>query len=219
MNRQEINLSEDNKWDAIKKSIWNIEFIENPTEEMSIFCVKKAWNALKFIKNPSKNIIDEAIKSNGWAIQFVKNPSYSQMLLAVENNWESIKFINDPIEEIQLAAINLSHSAIKFIRNPSFNAKLASIIKNPEAIKNFEYNEEEFIYLVKHNLNILKYVAFDKSKIIDLLKEILAKDDIEKIYIYDYIKINNLGLDKNKLIYEYGSKLAKKYYIDLNLDI
>ncbi|MDT8716311.1 hypothetical protein IAI10_06550 [Clostridium sp. 19966] len=220
MNIEDINLNDKNKWDALKKSIWNIEYIDNPSEDMSIYCVKKAWNTLKFIHDPNDNIIKEALKNNGWAIQFVKKPSLEQMLLAVENNWESIRFIDDPTEEIQLAAINKSHSAIKFMKNPSFKSKLAAIIKNPEAIKNFDYTESEFIDFIKYNINVLKYVSnYDKDKIIDAIQTVISKDNITKAYIYDYIKLNNLQIDKDKFIYDNGSAVSKEYYVDLNLDL
>ncbi|MPM53181.1 hypothetical protein SDC9_99946 [bioreactor metagenome] len=58
----------------------------------------------------------------------------------------------------------------------------------------------------------------------DVLKQVLAKEDVEEKYVRDYLncstidrKNDTITMDKVMFIYKYGSKKAKKIAVDEKL--
>ncbi|OPJ62435.1 hypothetical protein [Clostridium oryzae] len=214
------SMSEDEKWELIKTKVWSIENIENPTEEMCIYCVKNAWNTLKLIKNPSKKTISEAVRANGWALQFVQNPTEEQKILAVTSTYDAIKYIQRPSVDVQLAAVKNNYRAIKYIDAPALKVKIAAVAQNPSAITSFNYTDKEFYILLRYSLAILKYVSdYDNDIVIGIIKYEISKGSVSPNFIYEFIKLEVLKIDKINFVYKFGSDNAKKYYVDYNLDM
>ena len=86
----------------IKKNWKNLEYIENPSEEVKIAAVKQDTDAIQCIENPSEAIQLAAVQNEPLAIQFIENPSEEVQLLAVENS-------NGPI-------LNLLEQEIPFLK-------------------------------------------------------------------------------------------------------
>lgn len=208
------------KWEELKNNVWAIENIEKPSEEMCLYAVKTAWNTLKFIKNPSDNVLEEAVSVKGWAIQFIEDPSIEIQKKAVEKDWDSIKYVIDPIEEVQLLAVNSYYGALKYIKQPTLKVKRTAITKNAEAVNFLEgINEEEMSLFIEDNIDIIKYVAsiVDIEIVKIILKKKLSCEDIEPSYVIKFVNCEALIIDKADFIHEYGSEKAKRIFVDYKL--
>jgi len=213
--------SNEELWDDIKKDPWYIEKIENPDEDMCIYCVKAAWNTLKLIKDPSYNIIKEALIAKGWAIQFVKNPSEELQLLALQSDWDSIQYIKNPFESVKVKAVEINWKAISYIKDTTIDIERIAVKQNAEAIMYInditEYKKRIFI---KENVNSIKYLNLDNMDVAEeALKEKISEENIDKQYVTDFLKLKYLNINKTKLIYKYGSKKAKMYFVDFKLSV
>lgn len=78
----------------------DIQYINNPSEELQFIAVREEGYALEYIDNPSEMIQIEAIKENPYAIQYISNPSEKLQLLAVKRNPLSIIDIKNPTEKV-----------------------------------------------------------------------------------------------------------------------
>lgn len=58
------------------------------------FMINLQPNNLKYIKNPTVNIIKEALKISGDAIKYVEKPQKEMQLIAINNNISAFKYIN-----------------------------------------------------------------------------------------------------------------------------
>jgi len=207
---------------AIKSTPLSVKYIKNIDKEIGIMCVKSLWNSLELINNPINEIIEEAIKTKGWAIQFVKEPSEELQLLAVSKDYDSIKYIENPSENVQLAAVENYYVAIRFIKNPSLKAKVKAVILNGEAINYISnYDLDDIKVFIHENINVVKYIyeSIDVDIVIDILKEKIKDDNIERKYIEDFLELEILEMDKINLIRQYGSKNAKKILVDYKLSM
>ncbi|EHJ02045.1 hypothetical protein CDLVIII_5572 [Clostridium sp. DL-VIII] len=205
---------------AIMNAPLSIKYIENVDEEVGIMCVKSLWNSLEYINDPSDKIIEEAIKTKGWAIQYVENPSEELQLLAVSKDYDAIKYIDNPSEKIQLAAIENYYVAIRFIKNPTKNAKIKAISLNGEAINYIaNYDSDDIKLFIHENINVVKYIyeSIDVNLVIEVLKEKIEDENVEKKYIEDFLELEILEMDKIGFVKEFGSKNAKKLLIDYKL--
>ena len=185
-------------------------------------CVKSLWNSLELINCPSEKIMEEAIKSKGWAIQFVSNPSEELQLLAVGKDYDAIKYIENPSEKVQLAAVENYYAAIRFIKNPSLSAKIKAIKLNGEAINYISnYDLDDIKVFIYENINVVKYIygSIDVEIVVEVLKEKVKDENIEKKYIEDFLELEILEMDKINFIREFGSKNAKKLLVDYKLSI
>lgn len=204
----------------IKENPWAIEYIENPTEEMCLYAVSKAWNALKYIKEPSYEVIKKAIESKGWAIQFVKNPSLELQELAVEKDYDSIKYIKNPASEIQIISVKKDWSAIKYIENPSEEAELEGIKNNEETMRYIKVSQEKINRYIKINIKIAKYLSEeDLNRIEPIIREEVAKDEVDDKYMLDFLQCDAFKFDKVKFVHKYGSMKAKTILLDYKLSI
>lgn len=213
--------SNEELWDNIKKDPWYIEKIEDQDEDMCLYCVKNAWNTLKLIKEPSHNVIKEALIAKGWAIQFVKNPSEELQLLAVQSDWDSIQYIKNPFESVKIKAVEVNWKAINYIRDTTINMERAAVKQNAEAIMYInDITEDKKRIFIKDNVNSIKYLNLDNTDAIEeILKEKISDENIDKQYITDFLKLKYLDINKTKLVYKYGSKKAKMYFVDFKLSV
>ena len=216
------NPSKKVQMEAIKNTPLSIKYIRNVDKEIGIMCVKSLWNSLELINNPSEEIIEEAIKTKGWAIQFVKEPSEELQVLAVSKDYDSIKYIENPSENVQLAAIENYYVAIRFIKKPSLKAKVKAVILNGEAINYISnYDLDDLKVFIHENINVVKYIyeSIDVDIVVEILKEKIKDENIEKKYIEDFLELEILEMDKINFVREYGSMNAKRILVDYKLSM
>lgn len=58
------------------------------------FMINMSGNNLQYINNPTEQIIKTALSQNGNAIKYVKNPQKEMQLIAINNSFQAFKFIN-----------------------------------------------------------------------------------------------------------------------------
>ena len=191
-------------------------------EDVAIMCVKSAWNSLEYIKIKTPKVIEEAVRTKGWAIQFIENPSEELQIIAVSRDYDSIKYIEDPSEKVQLKAIQTYYAAIKFINKPTLKAKIEAVKSNGEAINYMNnYDLDEIKLFIEANINVVKYIyeSIDVDLVVEVLVNMVKKEDISREYIRDFLELEILEMDKINFIREYGSKNAKKFLVDYKLSI
>ena len=212
---------------AVKTNPRAIEFIDNPTEELMKEAVLAGWSNLNYIKKPSYDVLKLAIEQRGWAIQYVKEPIEELQIMAVKKDYDSIKYIKEPSETVQVEAVKVKYDALRYIKNPCFKAEITAV-KNNEAAINFIYNLDaaKLKEFFKANVLVIKYIVrkIEKDDVIEVLKEVLSKDDVDEKYVRDFLKCNSIDkysdkidIDKILFIYKYGSKKAKKIAVDEKL--
>ena len=170
-----------------------------------------------------------AIEQRGWAIQYVKEPTEELQIMAVKKDYDSIKYIKEPSETVQVEAVKIKYDALRYIKNPCFKAEITAV-KNNEAAINFIYDldAEKMKAFLKANVLVIKYIVrkIEKDDVIEVLKEVLSKDDVDEKYVRDFLKCSSIDKDSDKIdldkilfIYKYGSKKAKKIAVDEKLRI
>lgn len=75
--------------------------------------------SIQWIPNPSEEISALAISIDAWAIEKIQNPSEKLQLKAVSKDPEVLKFLPDPSEKIQLAALEKNPVFIYSIKKPT----------------------------------------------------------------------------------------------------
>lgn len=206
-----------------------IQYIDQPTEKMMTKAIKDSWVNLEYIKNPSANLIKLALQQAGWAIKYVKNPSEELQLLAVQKNYDSIKFIKTPSPTAQEEAVRISYDALRYIDSPTSQAERLAV-KSHESAVTFvkDLSKPKILEFLKVNISVIKYVLKDitKAELEQVLKEILAQEDVDEKYVRDFLNCSTIyknskqmPLDKLALIYQYGSKKAKKVAVDEKLKL
>ncbi len=191
-------------------------------EDVAVMCVKSAWNSLEYIKIKTPKVIEEAVRTKGWAIQFIENPSEELQIIAVSRDYDAIKYIEDPSEKVQLKAIQTYYAAIKFINKPTLKAKIEAVKSNGEAINYMNnYDLDEIKLFIEANINVVKYIyeSIDVDLVVEVLVNMVKKEDISREYIRDFLELEILEMDKINFIREYGSKNAKKFLVDYKLSI
>ena len=48
--------------EAVRKDIWNLQYVENQTEEMCIEAIEKDTSALQYIKNQTEELIKKEVQ-------------------------------------------------------------------------------------------------------------------------------------------------------------
>jgi hypothetical protein len=150
----------------------------------------------------------------------VKNPSEKLQLLAVTRDYDAIKYIENPSEEVQLAAIENYYAAIKFIKNPTLKVKVEAIKANGEAINYISnYDLDDVKVFIGENINVVKYIyeSVDVDLVVEIVREKIKEESIDKKYIEDFLELEILEMDKINFVSEYGSKRAKKLLVDYKL--
>ncbi len=216
------NPSEELQLLAVKNDPMSVEYIHEPWEQVAILAVKGNWNALKYIKNPVEAVIKAAIEEKGWAIQYIKDPTNEQQLLAIEKDYDAVRYIAFPTIEAQILAVSKYWGAIRYIKEPFLETKLKALEGSAEAIMYINsYNEEELGAFIKKNINVLKYL-YDSVEVqwaVELIKEKIQENQVDPVYIKNYMELEILEMDKLAFIRDFGSKSAKKIVVDYCLSL
>lgn len=219
-------MSDNNKllelqWDKLKSNVWTIDHIENPTEEMCLFAVSRAWNTLKYIKSPTYEVIRKAIDTKGWAIQYVENPLEELQIMAVEKDWDSIQYIKTPTVNVKSMAVRTDWRAIQFVDNPPFDVIREAVRQNEEAIRYIDVkNDDELVMLIEDNVRVIKYVGHlvSQDRVEEVLRRKLGEEDVDSRFVVDFIECDALKLDKVRFIKNHGSRKAKTVLVDYKLN-
>ena len=80
---------------------------------------------------------------------------------------------------------------------------------------------DEIKLFIKANINVVKYIyeSIDVDLVVEVLIEMVRKEEISRDYIKDFLELEILEMDKINFIREYGSKNAKKYLVDYKLSV
>ena len=79
---------------------------------------------------------------------------------------------------------------------------------------------------LKVNILVVKYIInqITKEELEGVLKEVLSNEEVEEKYVRDFLNCSTIDkycsrqhMDKMLLIYQYGSKTAKKIAVDEKL--
>ena len=129
---------------------------------------------------------------------------------------------------MQEEAVKINYDALRYINSPTQLVELMAIKHNEQAIQFIHVLDKiKIIEFLKVNILVLKYVNKDitKMELIELLKEVLSRDDVEEKYIRDFLNYNTIennimnDVDKIMFLYTYGSKKAKKIAVDERLKL
>jgi hypothetical protein len=173
----------------VRREWENIKNINNPSLKVQLAAVNEYPFLLKYI-NLHKQIELEAVKNNPSAIQWIKNPSEEMKLIAIQDNPNNIFHIENPSKEIQLIAIKKNPRAIT--HNPCKEAQLIAVRNdndesNPIIMRiNNPCKEAQLIAASKINFNALDYnhsYNEDGENYINKLQEKI-KDGITKEIYY-----------------------------------
>lgn len=104
-------ISEEEVLELLKKNIWNIQDIKNPSYELKLFCVKCNAYTLEYFSSPNEELCLEAVKQNANVITIINNPTQTMIDEAIaqkpflKTTLENLKNNNKKHEE----NINISH--------------------------------------------------------------------------------------------------------------
>jgi len=143
-------------------------------------------------------------------------------LLAVNQDYDAIKYVENPSGIVQLAAIENYYTAVRFIKNPSLKAKIRAIQLNGEAINYIaNYDLDDIKIFINENINVVKYIygSIDVDLVVEVVKNKIKDENIEKKYIEDFLELEILEMNKINFVREYGSKNAKKLLVDYELSM
>lgn len=131
-----IDYIEDPTEEMIREALYNggiIAYFDNPSEELQLLAVDVCGTNIQYLDNPSEEVKLKAVKNGGF--RFIKNPNDEMLLEAVKYNWSNIQYMSDPPIETQLEAIFGNWNAIKYIKNPSPQVELYAVMRDWRAIQ------------------------------------------------------------------------------------
>ena len=135
---------------AYVKKYWeNIKDINNPSFEVQMAAVQAASRAIKYITNPDIRVQLAAVQQNGRAIRFITNPDVRVQIAAVQQNGGAICHITNPTIPVQLAAVQQAGGTICYITNPTPLIQTAACFQDPTAINDIRPIESTNISLMK----------------------------------------------------------------------
>jgi hypothetical protein len=106
-------------------------------------------NNIQFIDNPSEDIQLKAVTTDPFTIRHINNPTEAVQLIAVKNDGMLIEHINNPSEQVKKAAINQNPNA-KNVINLTYEEKINLNIKHFNQLLSQGYiTQEEYNDLIK----------------------------------------------------------------------
>lgn len=198
-----------------------LETLSGPDqEEANLYAVSRAWNNLKYIKNPSKEVREKALLQKGWAIQYISEPTLEEELLAVSQDADAINYIESPSCQVQVKAVKRAWNAIRYIKEPCREAALLAVAANEQAISYLtDLDEEALSSYLKVNLNILKYIydSVDEDLLQGVLLDLFEGEPSERT-VAQFMDLAVLDLDKMAFIARHGSKKSRQLVMDYVLE-
>lgn len=188
-----LTLEEKEIVEKLKKDPYYIKSLTDVTEDMALVVVRENGALIRYIKNPSENVMWEALKQNPWTIEYIYNPNEDMCLYVVEKAWNSLKYIKNPsynvikkaIEskgwaiqfaqnpdiELQKVAVEKDFDSIKFIKNPSCQIQMIAVKKDWSSIKFIDNPcEEAELESIRNNEEAMRYIHITDEKINKYIK-------------------------------------------------
>jgi hypothetical protein len=170
-------LSDDKIKEILNLSPSLIQYIENQTEDLKSFVLKKDISLIKYIKNPPKDAEIAAVTKDVRNFKYINNPSEDVQIAATKAFAPIILDIMSkgivPSESVQVAAVSKLPSLIKKIINngiePTENVQLAAVKKEGYAIQLIN-NPTEKVQLaaIKNNIKVFKFIENPYPSVIKL---------------------------------------------------
>lgn len=147
-------------------------------ESVKIYAAQKDSNGclLKWLKNPSTDVINTALKTAGQNLIHLKNPTKQQILLGLSNETDSpwlISKIHKPTVQMQIAAVTHDFDAIDYIENPCETVKIAAAkAHGVEILKKIQNPSEQLLLTaIQHTIcadktYFLRYIPHPDNKIL-----------------------------------------------------
>lgn len=116
---------------AVKFNPENIQYIENPSEELCFLAVSKMPFSIRFIKDPSLQVQLLAVSQKFKTLNHIKNPSEQVVIHAAKSNPNSL--ITETCHEINTPAMCLA-----FLESDKFNYRYVKICENDNYDQTFD---------------------------------------------------------------------------------
>lgn len=196
-----IKQTEEICWIALQINAICIQYIDEPTEEMSLYAINNLYRVpKKFCTIQTEDIKWALIKSKcSRNFRLIENPSEDMCMEAIKLNPSVIRFIENPSEDVCMEAINLNPNAIMWMKNQTDAMKMLAVSLNGSAIRFIKDQSEDLCYLAIRNpvfdslLNILECI---NQPTLGMCMEILEKNP--KLIIY--VKDDRLREECNRLL-------------------
>ena len=117
------NFTDNIKMKLVKECGLCIKYIENPTQEMLLAAVNESPESIRFIKDPDNEVQSRAVKNRASVIEYIKEPSYQLQLIAVDRSADNIRYIKNPDPDILKLALE---------KNPSTYTSLSEELQTEE---------------------------------------------------------------------------------------
>ena len=145
---------------AVKKNYDSIKYIENPTEAVQREAVDANYDALRYIKSPSHELEMHAVKSNESAINFIKDLSKDKIIDFLKENILVVKYVYkeieiEEIEKVLKEVISKEDVEEKYIRD---FLSCSIIDRNSEAIP-----IDKIMFIYKYGSKKAKKIAVDEK--------------------------------------------------------
>ena len=158
-----------------------IRYIKNPSVELILEAVKKNGLAIRYIENPTNEMKETAIKNNPLAVEYIEELSEENAILAVRLLWNSLKYIKNPSEKVKFEAINAKGWAIQFIADPSEEVQIKAVSKDYDAIKYIKNPSAKV--QIDFNLDELRILIGDNIKIVKYVYDSIDVDFVVNVVI------------------------------------
>lgn len=125
-------------------------------ESIKIYAVRKDHygNTLRWLKNPSQDVINAALENAGENLVYLHNPTKEQILLGLSHERDTpwlISKIKKPTVQMQITAVMHDINALKYIKNPCEKVKIAAAKSHGLEILYYIKNPSEQVLLTAIN--------------------------------------------------------------------
>lgn len=172
------------------------------TREICLQQVKLDGMMLKYVKNQTMEICEEAIKNNYQALCYANYQPEYLCLKAVQNNGKLIKYVKQKTEKICEAAVKHNSYALKHVINQTSEICEMTIKNNGLALQYvLEQTEELCLMAIRQNKKAFRYIRKQTPKI---CLEIVQIDGNYIQYVENQtedIKIEAIKQNKNAFVH------------------
>jgi hypothetical protein len=140
-------------WDRLNSSD------KRKVEEGRLEAVKRNWELIQHIPNPSKDVQMTAVQNDGYAIEYIKNPDKDVQMAAVQQDGRLIRYIDNPDKDVQMAAVQQDVRAIEYIDNPDKDLQMTAVQRNGYAIRHIDNPDKDIQMAAVQQIGIsIKYI-------------------------------------------------------------
>ena len=93
--------------------------INDLTDDEQILQIRRNPKLLKYLQNPSRDVLEALVRFDGGFLQQIKNPDAELEKIAVESEGNAIRYVYDQTPELQMIAVKSRPSSIIFVQHPT----------------------------------------------------------------------------------------------------